>query len=483
MYRRDYFKLNFLYKWFSVTMVGKILHLGLRVLDLITILISAFISLFAISWYSGAKVSFHASLIFMAVVLITWAYLLELSYLPKVPRTTRYRSIFLEFSVLNIISLIVLILVNFIFRLPGVTIAHFILFIFINQLLLFLVRLACYVFYKRYRSKGYDLHNVMVIADQFSDEIIDKLINNKEWGYRVLIIVTNSKLIRVKYWDKAKIIPYKESIKKIITSDIIDEVIYCSSDLDKDMLEELIGFCREVGVMFTLNSNFSPLDPAKLQLEAMYNPGSLAFSYMPTNYFSLLLKSLTDLVFASIVLLILSPLFLFIGILIKTDSKGPVFFKQQRIGLRGRKFYCYKYRTMVQNAEALRKDLENLNEADGPVFKIKRDPRITRVGAFLRKTGLDELPQFYNVLRGEMSIMGPRPPLESEIVKYEPWQLRRLSVKPGITCLWQVAPNRNSIKFDHWVNMDLKYIDNWSLKQDFILFFKTIYSMFSRQGS
>jgi len=322
----------------------------------------------------------------------------------------------------------------------------------------------------------------MVIADQFSDDIIEKLLKHKEWGYRILIIVTNSKLIRAKYWDKAKIISYNGNIKKIITCDIIDEVIYCSSLMDKDVLEELSGFCREVGVVFTLNSNFSLLDPFKLQLEAMYNPSSLAFSYIPTNYFSLLLKSLTDLVFASFVLLILLPLFFIIGVLIKLDSKGPVFFIQQRIGLRGRKFYCYKFRTMVHNAEALRNNLENMNEADGPVFKIKRDPRITRVGAFLRKTGLDEVPQFYNVLKGEMSVMGPRPPLESEIIKYEPRQLRRLSVKPGITCIWQVSPNRNNIKFENWVSMDLKYIDNWSLKLDFILFFRTIYSMINQEG-
>jgi lipopolysaccharide/colanic/teichoic acid biosynthesis glycosyltransferase len=208
----------------------------------------------------------------------------------------------------------------------------------------------------------------------------------------------------------------------------------------------------------------------------------LAFRYMPTNSVSSLVKSLNDLVFASFVLLVLSPVFFIIGILIKIDSNGPVFFKQQRIGLRGRKFYFYKFRTMIQNAEALRNNLEYMNEADGPVFKIKRDPRITSIGVFLRKTGLDELPQFYNVLRGEMSVMGPRPPLESETVKYEPWQLRRLSVKPGITCLWQVAPNRNNMKFENWVSMDLKYIDNWSLKLDFILFFQTIASMFSRQG-
>ena len=481
-YRRDFFKLNFLYRWFNPTRVVKVLHVGLRVLDLFTILIGAFTSLLIVSFFTGKSISWNTTVDYIVILLISWAYLLELSYLPKVPRTTRYRSIFFEFLVFNILSLIIVVLATLVFGLNEITLGHIFAFGLVNQLFLFLVRLVCYASFKHYRSKGYDLHNVMVIADQFSDEIINSLINNKEWGYHVSIILTNSKVIRAKYWDKATIIPYKENIKKIITDNVVDEVIYCSSSGDKDLLEQLNNFCLEVGVTFTLNSKFSQLDPFQLELETIYNSSSIRFSFMPSNSFSLLMKSLSDLVIATIVIILLSPIFLLLGILIKLDSRGPVFFKQERIGLRGRKFYCYKFRTMVPNAEALRMNLENLNEADGPVFKIKRDPRITNIGVFLRKTGLDELPQFYNVLKGEMSITGPRPPLESETVKYEPWQLRRLSVKPGITCIWQVSPNRNNIKFDHWVKMDLKYIDNWSLKLDFIIFFRTIYSMFSRQG-
>ena len=159
-----------------------------------------------------------------------------------------------------------------------------------------------------------------------------------------------------------------------------------------------------------------------------------------------------------------------------------MFFKQKRVGLRKREFYVYKFRTMVKNAEMLRSKLEDKNEQEGPVFKIKDDPRITKLGRFLRKTSIDEIPQFINVLKGEMSIIGPRPSLPEEIKKYERWQLRRLSMKPGISCIWQVS-GRNQISFTDWMKLDLQYIDTWSLKLDFILTVKTIRAVFKMSGN
>jgi lipopolysaccharide/colanic/teichoic acid biosynthesis glycosyltransferase len=171
---------------------------------------------------------------------------------------------------------------------------------------------------------------------------------------------------------------------------------------------------------------------------------------------------------------------LFIAILIKSDG-GPVFFLQKRSGLNGRQFYCYKFRTMVVNAENLQSSLISQNEQKGPVFKIKNDPRITKVGQFLRKTSLDEIPQFINVLKGEMSVVGPRPPIPSEVKQYERWQNRRLSMKPGITCIWQVS-GRNNIPFDQWMKMDMQYIDTWSLKLDFVILLKTLRTVVSGEG-
>jgi lipopolysaccharide/colanic/teichoic acid biosynthesis glycosyltransferase len=164
-------------------------------------------------------------------------------------------------------------------------------------------------------------------------------------------------------------------------------------------------------------------------------------------------------------------------------SSGPVFFKQVRVGLNGRKFIVYKFRTMLVNAEAMLPDLRNLNEADGVVFKIKNDPRIIpRIGTFLRKTSLDELPQLINVLRGEMSMVGPRPPLPEEVAEYKDGERRRLSMKPGITCIWQSQQRRNEIPFEKWMELDLEYIDNWSLWLDFKILSKTVVTVILGRG-
>ncbi len=182
-----------------------------------------------------------------------------------------------------------------------------------------------------------------------------------------------------------------------------------------------------------------------------------------------------------IILVLISPVMLGIAILIKLEDGGPVLFKQTRVGRHGRLFKCLKFRTMVVNAEDLKEKLMSLNEQEGPVFKIKHDPRVTRVGRFLRKTSLDELPQFINVLLGDMSIVGPRPPVPSEVKQYERSLNRRLSINPGITCIWQVS-GRNNIPFDKWMEMDMEYIDNWSLMLDFIIIMKTFKVIFKRDG-
>jgi exopolysaccharide biosynthesis polyprenyl glycosylphosphotransferase len=170
------------------------------------------------------------------------------------------------------------------------------------------------------------------------------------------------------------------------------------------------------------------------------------------------------------------------AIAIKATDRGPIIFSQVRSGRNGRKFRMHKFRSMVVDAEKLKKELEKLNEMDGPVFKIKHDPRITRVGRFIRKTSIDELPQLFNVLFGDMSLVGPRPPLPSEVAQYQPWQRRRLSVKPGITGPWQVS-GRNEISFEEWMRMDLDYIDNWSLWLDLRIIFMTVPVVLIHKGA
>jgi lipopolysaccharide/colanic/teichoic acid biosynthesis glycosyltransferase len=168
------------------------------------------------------------------------------------------------------------------------------------------------------------------------------------------------------------------------------------------------------------------------------------------------------------------PVFVIIAILIKISSGGPIFFKQLRCGLYGRKFVFYKFRTMIADAESKLKDLAKYNEMNGPVFKMTNDPRITRVGKWLRKFSIDELPQLWNVFKGDMSLVGPRPPLPSEVEQYDIWQRRRLSMRPGITCLWQARGRNKITDFTEWMRLDLEYIDTWSLLLDFKILIKTI---------
>ena len=183
-------------------------------------------------------------------------------------------------------------------------------------------------------------------------------------------------------------------------------------------------------------------------------------------------------VFASLLgLILLSPILLIVVIMIKLDSKGPVIFKQKRVGLNGREFYMYKFRSMVVNAEELKEKLKTQNEMSGPMFKMKEDPRVTRVGKFIRKTSLDELPQLINVIKGDMSLVGPRPSLPNEVKQFEPWMLKRLDVKPGLTCFWQVS-GRNDIDFEDWMKLDIKYVNEKNFFLDIKLILKTVLVLF-----
>jgi lipopolysaccharide/colanic/teichoic acid biosynthesis glycosyltransferase len=193
-------------------------------------------------------------------------------------------------------------------------------------------------------------------------------------------------------------------------------------------------------------------------------------------------KRLFDLTGAAAALVVLSPLLVFLAALIRLTSSGPILYRQTRCGRGGRLFTLYKFRSMVVDADKLRQQVEPLNQLDGPAFKLANDPRCAPLGRFLRKYSLDELPQFWNILRGEMSLVGPRAPLPEEVEKYEPWQFRRLTVIPGLTCLW-VLEGRNDLPFNRWVELDLAYIDNWSLWLDLKILLKTVPLVLSGRGA
>lgn len=196
----------------------------------------------------------------------------------------------------------------------------------------------------------------------------------------------------------------------------------------------------------------------------------------------LFFKRLFDIIISFFALIVLFPLLIIVALVIKLDSRGPVIFIQKRVGKDGEEFLFYKFRSMVHGAERLKEHLHHLSETDGPIFKIKHDPRITRIGRFLRKTSIDELPQFFNVLKGNMSLVGPRPPLPEEVAKYTPHQLKRLSIKPGLTCLWQIS-GRSNISFYEWIELDIYYINYMSFLLDLKILIRTIPVVITGRGA
>ena len=293
------------------------------------------------------------------------------------------------------------------------------------------------------------------------------------WGYHLVGIVPESPdaLPDSRLGDYPRI-PLSQ-IGEAIKRHTVDEVIFVVSKDALAGLEEIFLLCEEEGVKTRVMLSFFPHVTSKVYLEALQDLPLLTFTTTPQNDYLLLLKNGIDLVLACALLVLTAPLFAVIALLITISSKGPIIFKQVRCGLGGREFVFYKFRSMVENAEATRSQLQHLNEMSGPVFKIGKDPRCTPVGRFLRKFSLDELPQLINILKGDMSFVGPRPPLPREVENYQRWQRRRLRMKPGLTCLWQVR-GRNEIDFDEWMKLDLQYIDNWSLLLDVKIALKTI---------
>ncbi|GAC1339149.1 MAG: hypothetical protein NVSMB23_07770 [Myxococcales bacterium] len=247
-------------------------------------------------------------------------------------------------------------------------------------------------------------------------------------------------------------------------------------------IQAAIRTCERFGAPFALPADNFRLERARPAMPSAVSDGYLHYvNYAPRPY-QRSMKRLFDIFASAAALLVLAPALCVVAVLIKLTSEGPIFFKQQRVGLHGRPFHMFKFRTMVVNAEALQAQLLHKNEQTGPVFKIKNDSRITPIGRFLRKHSIDELPQLINVLRGDMSVVGPRPPVPSEVAQYEGWQRRRLSVRPGLTCIWQVS-GRNQISFKEWMFLDMRYIDHWSLREDLSLILQTFPVVLTGRGA
>lgn len=271
--------------------------------------------------------------------------------------------------------------------------------------------------------------------------------------------------------------------ESVLGNHVVDEVIFVSStNGDLKLFEGIALLCEELGIITRLSLHFFPHAISRTSLDFVENQPFLSFSPVPEHALSLVFKRFLDVVGALAGILVSLPFLVAVPLLIRLTSRGPAVYRQVRCGLYGRKFTLYKFRSMVHGAEDILWEIRHLNEMNGPVFKMRDDPRITALGRFLRKTSIDELPQFFNVLKGDMSLVGPRAPLPEEVREYTRWQRRRLSVKPGLTCLWQVS-GRNEVDFDEWMKLDLKYIDSWSLWLDFKILLRTIPTVLFCRGA
>ena len=267
----------------------------------------------------------------------------------------------------------------------------------------------------------------------------------------------------------------------LLAERVVDEVIF---DVDSSRLaglEEVFLQCDEEGVRTRVAIDFFPHVNSEISLDRVGTAPLLTFSAAPLDDLGLLLKRFFDIVVAGTSLLILSPFIAAVVALIKLTSPGPVIYSQSRCGLNGRRFTMYKFRSMVTNADELKSRLNHLSERE-VAFKISHDPRVTPIGRWIRKFSIDEIPQLWNVLRGDMSIVGPRPPLADEVEKYQRWQKRRLRMRPGLTCLWAVC-GRDHIDFNSWMRMDISYIENWSLKLDWSIILRTIPHVLAGKGA
>ena len=333
------------------------------------------------------------------------------------------------------------------------------------------------------RYMGKNLRHIVIVGtNKQAVRFAKKIRAHKDMGYNILGFVDKE---CKSDGERMEMLSDFEHFSEVLDRHVVDEVIVALPI--KSFYSEInavMGLCEEQGIKirFIMDMLFD-LSHAKVIIEYMEDTPLLTLYMGPRNGYLLRIKRIMDITVSSFALILLVPLFAIIGILIKIDSRGPIFFVQERVGYNKRRFKIYKFRTMTSDAEKIQAEMEHLNEASGPVFKIKDDPRVTKIGDVLRKTSIDELPQLFNVLEGNMSLVGPRPLPIRDYNRFEKnWQKRRFSVRPGLTCLWQVQ-GRNELSFEKWIELDMEYIDHWSLLLDLRILVKTIPAVFRGTGA
>ncbi|MFA5410659.1 MAG: sugar transferase [Candidatus Omnitrophota bacterium] len=362
----------------------------------------------------------------------------------------------------------------FLMKLHFVSRVFFILFVTISSGAILLEKALIFKLMHYLRKQGYNYRRLLIVGTgRRANDFVNKLKSHPQWGFRIIGAVDFEEEKIGKNFNEAKIIGTIYDIPRILHTKTVDEVIFVVPRSRLSEIENYLYVCEIEGIKTTVAADLFDLQISHLRQTELDGTPLITFDTTPAKEWQLFLKRSADIVISGIGIAVLFLPLLIVAILIKLTSLGPVFYLQKRIGLNGRKFILFKFRSMHRGAHRRLFGLSSRNEMEGPVFKIKDDPRITPLGKFLRKFSVDELPQLMNVFFGQMSLVGPRPPVYREVRKYQPWQRRRLSMRPGLTCLWQIA-GRNKIDFDDWMKLDLEYIDTWSLWLDFKILAKTI---------
>lgn len=350
-----------------------------------------------------------------------------------------------------------------------------------------LSRVGLKLFLTKARRSGFNYRYLLIVGtNSRSAELAAKIENRPELGYKLVGYVAESEESK-QVWDEKQgrwqILGLVEDLRGLLETERVDEMLVCLSVEAKfRTVAKIIADARDLGIVLRIVPDASEgVVLKKLHIEEFENEFVITF-FREQLLLQLLVKRLIDVSVSVLVLVLLSPLMALVAILIRMSSPGPVFFAQDRVGMNQRRFRLYKFRSMVIDADERKKELAHLNELDGPAFKMANDPRITRIGRIIRKTSIDELPQLFNVIIGEMSLVGPRPPLPDEVSKYQWLFRRRLSVKPGITCLWQVS-GRSRTTFDEWMTLDKQYVENWSLLLDLKILLMTIPAVLFCRGA
>ncbi len=374
------------------------------------------------------------------------------------------------------ISMAILVAILFFLKVDFVSRSFLLQFSLLSIFLMVSVRAGLiWWYFRRSVQKGENYLKVLIIGTGRRAKRLTEMLNrHNEWGIHILGYLDTDAEHVGEFVEQGKVLGTVDEIEKVLTSQVVDEVILAVPRSSLRFMEEIVNACEEQGVRFRFMADVFDLQVARMRMVEMDGIPLLTFDPVAQNEEKLLIKRLMDLILVLGTMPVILPIMALTALAIKLDDGGPIFFVQQRVGLRKRIFPMLKFRSMVVDAEAKLKEIEHLNEAEGPNFKIAHDPRITRVGGFLRKTSLDELPQLLNVIRGHMSLVGPRPMSMRDVEQFDKGiQRKRFSVKPGLTCIWQIS-GRSNLSFEKWLELDLKYIDEWNLWMDLKILFKTV---------